>query len=106
MTLAFRKADRGDRVFVDWLRNAPYSTSVVPWSLRARSGAPVAVPIGWDELSDIAPDGVRLPEVGDRFDLDPWAGMETQELSEVAAAVDDAVSEAGIELAPFDRFRS
>ena len=40
MTLAFRKADRGDRVFVDWLRNAPYSTSVVPWSLRARPGAP------------------------------------------------------------------
>jgi bifunctional non-homologous end joining protein LigD len=45
MTLAFRKADRGDRVFVDWLRNAPYSTSVVPWSLRGRPGAPVAVPL-------------------------------------------------------------
>ena len=42
MTLAFRKADRGDRVFVDWMRNTPRSTSVAPWSLRARPGAPVA----------------------------------------------------------------
>lgn len=106
LTLAFRKAERGDRVFVDWLRNAPYSTSVVPWSLRARSGAPVAVPISWDELDDIDPDGVGLREVTDRFDLDLWAGHEPLDIGTVTEAVDDALAEAGIELEPFDRFRS
>lgn len=106
MTLAFRKADRGDRVFVDWLRNAPYSTSVVPWSLRARSGAPVAVPISWDELDDIDPNGVRLSGVEDRFEADPWGEIDPHDLSGTGGAVDRALAEAGIELEPFDRFRS
>lgn len=106
MTIAFRKAERGERVFVDWLRNAPYSTSVVPWSLRARSGAPVAVPISWDEIDDVEPTGVTLATVAQRFDVDPWAGEEAIDLEPVAGAVDDALSDAGIELEPFDRFRS
>lgn len=106
MTLAFRKAERGDRVFVDWLRNAPYSTSVVPWSLRARPGAPVAVPISWDELDDIDPNGVRLPHVSERFGDDLWADAEAHDFDSVAPAVESALDEAGIELEPFDRFRS
>ena len=106
MTLAFRKKDRGDRVFVDWLRNAPYSTSVVPWSLRARAGAPVAVPIGWDELDRIDPNGVTLHSVEKRFAVDPWQGHRGSDLTQVADRVDTAISEAGIELEPFDRFRS
>ncbi len=106
MTLAFRKAERGDRVFVDWLRNAPYSTSVVPWSLRSKPGAPVAVPISWDEIEEIDPDGVKLPEVGGRFGRDPWSGLEAQDLEGPAGAVEGALDEAGIELEPFDRFRS
>lgn len=106
MTLAFRKAERGDRVFVDWLRNAPYSTSVVPWSLRARAGAPVAVPISWDELDDIDPDGVRLSDVEDRLGMDPWGELPHHDLRGVAGAVDDSLVEAGIDLEPFDRFRS
>ncbi len=106
MTLAFRKTDRGDRVFVDWLRNAPYSTSVVPWSLRARPGAPVAVPISWDELEEVDPNGVAMSEVPGRLDDDPWAGLPIQDLTEVADVVDSALEEAGIELPPFDRFRS
>jgi bifunctional non-homologous end joining protein LigD len=106
LTLAFRKAERGDRVFVDWLRNAPYSTSVVPWSLRAREGAPIAVPISWDELDEIDPNGVVLADVASRFDLDPWRDTVTHELTPVAEQVDDALDDAGIELEPFDRFRS
>ena len=106
LTLAFRKADRGSRVFVDWLRNAPYSTSVVPWSLRARTGAPVAVPISWDELDDIAPNGIHFADVADRFDVDPWGEMAAHDLGPVAEQVDEALETAGIDLGPFDRFRS
>lgn len=106
LTLAFRKKEREGRVFVDWLRNAPYSTSVVPWSLRARKGAPVAVPISWDELESIDPDGVRLATVSDRFDLDPWDGPEPIDIGPVGVTVKTALADAGIVLEPFDRFRS
>lgn len=47
------KAKRKGRIFIDWLRNQRGSTAVVPYSARARAGAPVAVPIGWDELKDM-----------------------------------------------------
>lgn len=106
LTLAFRKAERGDRVFVDWLRNSPYSTSVVPWSLRARPGAPVAVPVFWDELDTIDPNGVRLGDIEGRFDQDPWASVEVHDLAALAPSVQEALDDAGIDLEPFDRFRS
>ena len=106
MTLAFRKADRGDRVFVDWMRNTPRSTSVAPWSLRARPGAPVAAPLSWDELDSTEPDGIRLGSIEERFESDPWADQKPVDLSPAVAAVQAAMDDAGIELEPFDRFRS
>lgn len=45
------KARRKDRIFIDWLRNQRGSTAILPYSVRVRPGAPVAVPIDWDELS-------------------------------------------------------
>lgn len=106
MTLAFRKADRGERVFVDWMRNTSRSTSVVPWSLRPRAGAPLASPLAWSELKDIAPDGIRLDNVAGRMRKRPWSKPEPVDLAGMAERVQDALSEAGIELEPFDRFRS
>jgi len=47
------KAKRKGRIFIDWLRNQRGSTAVVPYSARAREGAPVAVPVHWDELPEI-----------------------------------------------------
>ena len=48
------KAKRTGKIFIDWLRNQRGSTAVLPYSARAREGAPVAVPIAWGELKDMA----------------------------------------------------
>ena len=44
------KAKRKGRIFIDWLRNQRGATAVLPYSARSREGAPVAVPVEWDEL--------------------------------------------------------
>ena len=107
LTTAFKKADRDGRVFVDWLRNMPRATSVVPYSLRPKKGAPVAAPLAWDELGDIGPTGVALGTIEARLDEpDPWDGAQPLDLAPIAARVDAVLEEAGIELGPFDRFRS
>ena len=49
-TATMSKAKRGGKVFVDHFRNGRGATSVTSYSLRARAGAPVALPISWDEL--------------------------------------------------------
>ena len=49
-TNEFHKEHRGDRVFLDWLRNQYAQTAVAPYSVRARATAPVAVPVSWDEI--------------------------------------------------------
>jgi bifunctional non-homologous end joining protein LigD len=47
------KARRKNRIFIDWLRNQRGATAILPYSARAREGAPVAVPIAWSELEDM-----------------------------------------------------
>src|SRR3546814_17670754 len=47
------KAKRKGKIFIDWLRNQRGSTAILPYSARARSGAPVAAPVSWSELKDI-----------------------------------------------------
>lgn len=68
-----RKASRKGRIFIDWIRNARGATSIAPYSLRARKGAKVSMPIGWDELHTVAPDGINMEEsllrIGGK---DPW----------------------------------
>jgi bifunctional non-homologous end joining protein LigD len=106
LTLAFRKADRGDRVFVDWMRNTSRSTSVVPWSLRPKTGAPIATPIAWQELGDVEPDGARMRNVRDRSRKRPWSKLAPIDLSPIVEKVRNALDDSAIELEPFDRFRS
>jgi len=50
-TANMSKAKRTGRIFIDYLRNQRGSTAVLPYSARARAGAPVAVPIAWGELA-------------------------------------------------------
>ena len=52
-TANIRKNQRKGRIFLDWLRNQRGATAVMPYSARAREGAPVAAPIAWDELDRI-----------------------------------------------------
>lgn len=49
-TTAHRKASRGGRVYLDVMRNAYAQTTVAPYSVRARPGAPMATPLAWHEL--------------------------------------------------------
>ncbi len=51
LTVEPRKDARRGRTFIDYLRNAYGQTSVPPYAVRARKGAPVAAPLRWDELS-------------------------------------------------------
>ncbi|TPG42416.1 DNA ligase D [Sphingomonas koreensis] len=47
------KAKRKGKIFIDWLRNQRGATAILPYSARARSGAPVAAPVSWNELRDL-----------------------------------------------------
>nr|WP_230400053.1 DNA ligase D [Novisyntrophococcus fermenticellae] len=68
-----RKAKRKNRIFIDWIRNGRGATSVAPYSIRAREGAKVSMPIQWGELDNIAPDGIDMNEALRRITgEDPW----------------------------------
>ena len=51
-TIALRKDQRKERLFLDYLRNSYAQTGVCPFSVRALAGAPVATPINWEELEN------------------------------------------------------
>ena len=53
-TIAQRISDRRGRIFLDYMRNQRVHTAIMPYSLRARPGSPVAAPIAWEELQDFA----------------------------------------------------
>ena len=66
-TAALPKAQRKGRIFVDYLRNQRGATAVMPYAVRARAGAPVAVPISWKEMETI--DSPAHWHVGDAAEL-------------------------------------
>ncbi|MBA4758932.1 DNA ligase D [Sphingosinicella sp.] len=85
-TATMSKAKRKGRIFIDWLRNQRGSTAIMPYSARARPGAPVAAPISWKELDGIEKAGTftvkdakkLLKRAGSR-DLAGW-GVAAQHL--------------------------
>jgi bifunctional non-homologous end joining protein LigD len=74
------KAKRDGKIYVDYLRNSRGATSVASYSLRARRGAPVAMPLRWNELGRLKSghdfDIRSAPKRMARLRSDPWAGID------------------------------
>ncbi|GHI02978.1 ATP-dependent DNA ligase [Streptomyces cellostaticus] len=81
LTTAARKDDRGDRLYLDVQRNAYAQTAVAPYSVRALPGAPVAVPLSWDQVDDPGVDArrwtvaVAVADAVGQARTDPWGGL-------------------------------
>jgi bifunctional non-homologous end joining protein LigD len=71
------KRVRKGKIFIDYLRNARGATAIAAYSTRAKPGAPVSVPLDWEELShDVVSDHFTVANTPGRLrDLrrDPWA---------------------------------
>lgn len=84
-TTNMAKARRKGKIFLDYLRNGRGATFIAPYSPRARPGAPVAVPISWDELAHgVDPATFTTATVPRRLMTlreDPWEAMAALEQS-------------------------
>ena len=73
------KAKREGLIFIDWLRNSRGATSVASWSLRAKPGATVAMPLTWEELGRVRQAGAfdlhRALRRSRNLKRDPWHAM-------------------------------
>jgi len=72
------KAARKGKIYLDYLRNERGATSIAPYSPRARSGLPVALPLKWEELKTKERPRFLVSEFANwkaRLKKDPWSGM-------------------------------
>ncbi|CZT28513.1 DNA ligase D [Pseudomonas cerasi] len=70
--------NRVGKIFIDYLRNSRGGSTVTAYSVRARPGLPVSVPIALDELAGLKSsaqwDITNLEQRLKRLKDDPWAG--------------------------------
>ncbi len=89
MTWQWWKEERGSRVFVDYNQNAPHKTVFGAWSARPRVGAPVSMPIRWDQLDEVGPDERTIATAPALLEAegDAWAdyGEDPQDLTPLLA---------------------
>ena len=75
------KTKRAGKIYVDYLRNTRGATSIANYSLRARTNAPVATPLRWEELSKIEGGDTftirSLPRRLSRLRKDPWENIDS-----------------------------
>jgi bifunctional non-homologous end joining protein LigD len=87
MTKSLRKG----KIFVDYLRNGRGATAIVAFSTRARPGAAVSVPVGWEEIGRIkSADQYNVENIARRLKglkADPWKdiGKVKQKLPDLKA---------------------
>ena len=78
-TANMSKSGRRGRIYVDYLRNGMGATAIGAYSTRAREGAPVSVPLAWDELGENIRSShftlLNLPKRLAFLDHDPWDGI-------------------------------
>src|SRR5438876_748337 len=109
LTIVFRVALRGERVFVDWLRNNSMATVIAPYSLRARPRATVATPLSWTEMEQTDPDAFGIGDLDRHLDRpDPLAELASapRDTERFLVAVAAAFEASGLVFETFDRFRS
>ena len=79
LTLEWQRVDRGRRIYLDVNRIAYAQHGVAPYGVRGRPGAPVAMPIHWEELDDrrLEPDGWNVRTALERLksEGDAWKGI-------------------------------
>lgn len=80
LTTRAHKAEREKRIYLDVMRNSYAQTAVCPYSVRALPDAPIATPVGWQELDrrGMGPRRYTLLNMPRRLARteDPWAGMD------------------------------
>ena len=90
-TATMSKAKRRGKIYIDYLRNAKSATAVAAYSTRARAGAPVSVPLRWDELgADLRGDHFNVRNTLERLAKageDPWHDYETARRAITAALI-------------------
>jgi bifunctional non-homologous end joining protein LigD len=73
------KSVRGGKIFIDYFRNSLEQTSIAAYSTRARAGAPVSVPVTWQELGrTTSAHQFTVLNIGKRLKglkQDPWADI-------------------------------
>lgn len=75
-TATLSKQARKGRIFVDYLRNGRGATAIAPYSTRARPGAPVAMPVAWARLGQLAPDAFKAGTIGaGESEDEAWRGF-------------------------------
>jgi bifunctional non-homologous end joining protein LigD len=75
-----RKSKRTNKIFIDYIRNGRGATSIAPYSIRARNGAAVSMPIAWEELDRITPGSIRMADALVRVESnDPWKNFFQEE---------------------------
>lgn len=73
-TINLLKKNRKNKIFLDYLRNGEGSTAIVPYSLRAKESAAIAIPISWNELGKIKSSVAFTLKDMQKFSrrADPW----------------------------------
>jgi bifunctional non-homologous end joining protein LigD len=89
------KKVRSGKIYLDYLRNGRGATAVASYSLRARKGAPVAVPLRWEDLGKLTSGADftihSVPKRLARLKKDPWEGIDS-----LRQGLDDVMSQLGL----------
>jgi bifunctional non-homologous end joining protein LigD len=79
LTLEWHRDERGARIYIDVNRINYAQHAVAPYGVRPRPGAPVAMPLHWEELDDRAlkPDKYTVRNAVARLESegDAWKGI-------------------------------